>query len=113
MNSINAIDKSLRSVTNTYDEVQKGLLDRLGLEPKRSTFDLMLPALGIFGAGIAAGAALGVIFAPKRGTELRKDIKHGVSDLRERGVEQLEDIRESARSLTGSVASSGEAELSN
>lgn len=119
MNSKNAIDQSLRSVTNTYDGVQKRFLDRLGLEPKRSTFELTLLALGIFGAGMAAGTALGVMLAPKRGEELRKDIKHRVSDLHERGVEQLEDVRskgeelvESARSLTGSIASSAKAELS-
>lgn len=75
MNSKNAIDQSLRSVTNTYDGVQKMLLDRLGLEPKRSTFELTLLALGIFGAGIASGAALGVMFAPKRGEVLRRDIR--------------------------------------
>lgn len=103
----NVLDQAQRSATTTYDGVQSGVLDRLGLEPKRSTMELILPALGIFGVGIAVGSALGVIFAPKRGDELRSDLKHRISDIRDRGAEQLEEVRakgdellESAKGLT-------------
>lgn len=104
-----ALDQAQRSVTNTYGGVQSGVLDRLGLEPKRSTMELVLPALGIFGVGIAVGAALGVMFAPKRGDELRNDLKHRISDIRVRGAEKLEEAQvkgdellESAKSMTPS-----------
>jgi hypothetical protein len=81
------------SVSSTYDNSVNSLLDRMGLEYKRSTMDMMLPALGIFGAGIAVGAALGVLFAPKRGEEIRSDLRSQVGQLRERGYESYEQLR--------------------
>jgi hypothetical protein len=61
------------------------VLDSLGLQRKMSAQDVVLPVLGIFGAGLAAGAALGLLFAPKAGTEIRGDIRKGVGNLRNRG----------------------------
>lgn len=61
------------------------VLDRLGLQHRTTTSDVVLPALGIFGAGLAAGAVLGLLFAPKPGTEIRGDIRRGVTQLRRRG----------------------------
>ncbi len=99
----NVLDQTQRSATNTYDGVQSGVLNRLGLEPKRSTMELMLPALGIFGVGIAVGSALGVVFAPKRGDELRSDLKHRISDLRDRGADQIEEVRSKGDELLESA----------
>lgn len=81
------------SMSNTYESSVNTLLDRLGLEQKRSTMDVLLPSLGIFGAGIAVGAALGVLFAPKRGDEIRDDLRSRVDQLRERGYESYEQLR--------------------
>lgn len=50
------------------------LLDLLGLAPKRSLFELILPAIGLFGAGLAVGAGLGLVLAPQSGPELRHDL---------------------------------------
>lgn len=89
--------KSMHSLNDTmsssYENSINSLLDRMGLEHKRSTMDMMLPAIGIFGAGIAVGAALGVLFAPKRGEEIRSDLRSQVGQLRERGYESYEQLR--------------------
>src|SRR5690554_1049967 len=81
------------TVSSTYENSVNSLLDRMGLEHKRSTMDMMLPALGIFGAGIALRATLGVLFAPKRGEEIRSDLRSQVGQLRDKGYDSYEQLR--------------------
>jgi len=80
-------------IGNTYGNGVDAVLDRLGLEPKRSNTELIVPAVTVFSAGLVVGAALGVLFAPKRGTELRDDIRHRLDDVRTRGNEEYETMR--------------------
>jgi hypothetical protein len=54
----------------TTDDV----LARLGLQTRTSTADYLLPALGVFGAGMMLGAGLGLLFAPRPGSEMRAEI---------------------------------------
>jgi len=54
----------------TTDDV----LARLGLQTRRTTTDFLLPALGVFGAGMMLGAGLGLLFAPRTGSEIRAEI---------------------------------------
>ncbi len=93
------IENAQRQASSTYDRSVDALLERLGLEPKKSTMEIVLPALGVFGAGIAVGAALGVLFAPKRGDELRSDLRHRIGDLRDRSAEQYEELRHRAEKM--------------
>ena len=46
------------------------LLDRLGLERTTPTGDFFT-GLGVFAIGVLVGAGLGLMFAPKRGDEMR------------------------------------------
>lgn len=46
------------------------VLHRLGLEEHTPTSDF-LSGLGLFAVGVLVGAGLGVMFAPKPGTEMR------------------------------------------
>jgi hypothetical protein len=89
--------KTLSNVNNTlshtYDSGLESLLDRLGYEHKRSTADIVVPALGIFSAGLVVGAALGLLFAPKGGAEIRSDLRHRLDDLRQRGQDRYDDLR--------------------
>jgi hypothetical protein len=39
---------------------------------------LLIPGIGIFGAGLAVGAGLGVLFAPRTGHETRKALRESV-----------------------------------
>jgi hypothetical protein len=50
------------------------ILGRLGLMTKPDPFDYLLPALGIFGAGLVLGVGLGLMLAPKPGAELRGEL---------------------------------------
>jgi hypothetical protein len=51
------------------------LLEKVGLQSRRSTMDSVLPALGIFALGVAVGAGIGLMLAPKSGAELRNDLR--------------------------------------
>lgn len=44
----------------------------------------------IFAAGVVVGGLLGVLFAPKKGQELRNDIKKTFDDLADRGKDFYE-----------------------
>ena len=88
------LENKLSSAHDSYDSATHRVLDRLGLQHKRTTSDVLLPVIGIFTAGIAAGAVLGLLFAPRRGEETRSDIVHKLEDLRER-VQRAEDAQQS------------------
>lgn len=49
------------------------LLDIIGLQ-RKSTTDWIAPTLGALSVGILLGAGLGLLFAPKAGSELREDL---------------------------------------
>lgn len=92
-----------RQVSHTYDSSVDSLLDRMGLEQKRSTMEIILPVLGVFGAGIAVGATLGLLFAPKRGEEIRGDLRHRLEDLRERVPSSYDELRNRGRETVSDV----------
>lgn len=46
------------------------LLERLGVEKRTPTSDFFT-GLGLFSVGVLVGAGLGLMFAPKRGDEMR------------------------------------------
>lgn len=86
------ISEANRNIGDRYDAGVENILDRMGLEPKRSTAEVLFPMLGVFGAGIAVGAALGVLFAPKPGDDLRHELRETLEDLRHRGQERVAEL---------------------
>jgi hypothetical protein len=62
----------------TWDDLRnlnkEELLARLGLQMKPGPLAWLLPALGLFGAGMLVGTGLGMMMAPKPGRELRADL---------------------------------------
>lgn len=58
-----------------------GFLNMLGLQTRRSAASHVLPSLGMLGVGMLAGAGLGILFAPQRGTDTRRMVGTKLADL--------------------------------
>ena len=56
--------------------------------------------LGVL-AGAAAGFALGMMLAPKKGSELRSDMMESLEDLQDRVTDIIEEGRQKLSDLTG------------
>jgi hypothetical protein len=89
-------------------------LSALGLERRRHSADFLLPALGFFGLGLVVGAGVGLMLAPKRGIELRGDVRRGINQVGQRlrrranGVAEAGDLESGDdRDAIGSAGSRG------
>ena len=51
----------------------------IGMQPRHTIAQDVTSVLGLFGTGMIVGAGLALLFAPKPGQELRKDIAEKVS----------------------------------
>lgn len=60
------------------------VLAALGLERRRSGLDIVLPAAGMFIAGVMVGASAAFLLAPKSGRETRRELKGRATDLSRR-----------------------------
>jgi hypothetical protein len=57
------------------------ILNALGLERRHTALDAAMPAALAFVAGLAAGAGVALLLAPKSGREIRADISNKASEL--------------------------------
>ena len=105
----NLVNELNKNASEKYDEGYHALLDRLGLQEKRSSTEAFLPMIGVFGAGLAVGATLGMLFAPKRGDALRHDLRHSIEDLQRKGKIRASEMVEREHATDGS-AHGGETE---
>jgi YtxH-like protein len=55
------------------------IVSKLGFEPRPSTGERLVSALGLFGVGVLVGAGVALLLAPKSGRELREDIRSKVA----------------------------------
>ena len=60
----------LQDITNMDKD---DVLGMLGLEARRSHSNRLLTTLGTFGIGLLVGAGVGLLLAPKAGSDLRQD----------------------------------------
>jgi gas vesicle protein len=67
------------------------LLDRLGLERRTPTGDFFT-GLGLFSIGVLVGAGLGLMFAPKRGDEIRSALNEAWRNRARRGQDFQRDL---------------------
>ena len=59
---------------NLKDQLSRDhLIHSLGLDREVRAMDTILPALGIFSAGLLVGVGIGLMVAPKSGRELRHE----------------------------------------
>ena len=69
-----------------------------GLVRKPTTFEMVLPAIGLVAAGVVIGAGLGLFFAPESGRLLRDDVSRNVNSrvgqLRERVTEKANETKQ-------------------
>ena len=100
------------AVKDRFDAVRglgsDDILAALGLERRRSALDVLLPAVGVFAAGVVFGTGVALLLAPKAGRELRRDIKGKASELTHLIGESAEGIAQEVRdSLTQKAEESG------
>jgi hypothetical protein len=60
------------------------VLAALGLERRRTPIDVVIPAAGLFFAGLMVGAGVALLMAPKSGRETRREIRGRATNLRHR-----------------------------
>ncbi len=65
------MDMTWKAVRNALD--REALLKRMGLEERTPAGDFFT-GLGLFAVGVLVGAGLGLMFAPKRGDEMRQTL---------------------------------------
>src|SRR5262249_25075259 len=80
----------LRRFEPSIEDILRGLPSKddlanaVGLQIKNSATQELISALGIFSSGILLGAGLALLFAPKAGAEIRRDIARKVEEFSER-----------------------------
>jgi len=60
---------------------QNDLLRPFGFQRRRMVGGSVVPAFAILGVGLAIGAGIGLLFAPKAGRELRNDLGRRAGQL--------------------------------
>lgn len=91
--------ESLRDV-NKHD-----VLGALGLAVRPSESEKWTTGIMWLGAGLMAGAALALVFAPKSGRDMRDDLGSRLRSARDRASESVERVRDQARrALQGDVS---------
>ena len=69
------------------------VLSSLGLRERPEVPDQLLPALGIFTAGLLVGACMGLLMAPKSGRSMRRQLRRGATDIVDKAQETVEELR--------------------
>ena len=81
--------KAAKKMMHDWD--RDALLERMGLEERSPTSDFF-GGLGLFAVGVLVGAGLGLMFAPRRGEEMRTIVTDAIKnrktdELRHLGAE--------------------------
>lgn len=92
------------SLRDRFDFDREEMIHRLGLDRQVTTMETVLPALGIFSAGLLVGVGLGLMLAPKSGRELRSDIGTGVQQIGTRTRHLANEAAERTQHLVNEAA---------
>lgn len=71
------------------------ILGALGLERRGQPQDQILPALGIFAAGLVVGTGMGMLLAPRTGRTLRRQLRRGAGDIVDKVQDTAQELRAS------------------
>lgn len=80
------------------------VLKALGLEPQRSSAEMVLPVLGIFIAGVITGLSAGLMVAPKSGEQLRSDMLGTADEARGQVKQKADQARDYAKDAAHKVS---------
>ena len=69
---------------------RESLINAIGLATRRSTSSDLASAIGIFAAGLLVGAGLALLFAPKTGEQLRRDLGDRLAPMPDQGDRAVE-----------------------
>ncbi len=78
------------------------MLAKLGLQPRMSMRDYLLPALGVFGLGMLAGAGITLFAMPGVRRQLRDRLRRGAAKVQE-AAEEITDEAEERRVGKGKI----------
>jgi hypothetical protein len=67
------------------------MLRLIGLQQQRTASDMTLSMLGAFALGTLVGGAMGLLFAPKTGEEMRRQLGERLDDASHRVKDRLDD----------------------
>ena len=65
--------------------------------------------MSLFFSGLGAGVALGILFAPKAGDQMRASLRDTVAGAKEKAMEQRDSLMEGFKAKTGTVESAVQA----
>ncbi|HXC51771.1 MAG TPA: YtxH domain-containing protein [Candidatus Limnocylindrales bacterium] len=98
------IEELLQSLPSRED-----IASAVGLQSRSSSYlggnTDILPMLGVFGTGMLFGAGLALLFSPKSGSELRRDLSEKAQEWGEQAKDMAEDYAGEARKLAGQSSS--------
>jgi YtxH-like protein len=98
------LDEFIKSRSRALRDLSSDdILDALGLARKSTPIDAAIPTALAFVAGVAAGAGIALLLAPKSGREVRQDISNKASELTSKASELTGKLTSSASEIASDV----------
>ena len=83
----------------TRTDYMNNLAARLGYQPQTSSAYTVFTGLGLIGLGLAVGAGVGVLLAPKAGSELRDDLSKSAGRLTEQLRQRIPSLADATNNV--------------
>jgi hypothetical protein len=96
------LDEFMKTKTRALRDLSSDdILNALGLERRHTPLDNAIPTALAFVAGLAAGAGVALLLAPKSGREMRADISSRASELTGKASELTGKLASTANEIAG------------
>ena len=86
---------SMKQSLRDFD--RERVMDLVGLERRRTTAERAVPIIAFFGVGILVGVGIGLMTAPRSGSQLRRELKGKFQEAVPRATEAIESAVEQAK----------------